>query len=178
MKLDERIDFVFGSNLADQRYIDESHFVTSKKKEIRYRIFESYVTVSKCLKDDNIIKLREKMFGKPIKKIGRKAFANRINLKNAILNGNIVHIGSESFYNCFGLTNIYKNEAVKYIGQSAFKNCINIKEIHFLTAQHIAEKSFKNCLSLEKVYIPNAYKISEEQFYDARNYIQLNLATN
>ena len=165
MKLDERIDFVFGTNLADQRYIDESHFVTSKKNEIRYRIFESYVTVSKCLKDVNIVKLRERAFGKPIKKIGRKAFANRTYLKSILLNNNIAHIGSESFYNCFGLINIYKNETVKYIGQSAFENCISMKEIYLPAAQHIDEKAFKNCLVLEKVYIPNVYKIAEEQFY-------------
>ncbi len=175
MKLDERIDYVFGSNLADQRYIDEAHFVTSRKKGFRYRVFENYVTVAKCTIGKEECEVRSQLFGKPVIKIARRAFAKMREIKRLKLNSNIIHLGTEAFDNCFGLTELLECENVKYIGFAAFRNCINLKNISLPKVKHVTNCAFKNCLKLESVKMPELHKVAEGQFFRCESLSQVEL---
>lgn len=159
MQLDEIIDDVYGTNLADARYIEESHYRQKSKKGIKYIIFDSYATVRKIMDYKPSIVIKDTISGKPVKKIRTKCFNGNNVVETVTLGKAVVHIGSYCFMNCSNLKEIKNIESIKYLGASAFYNCKKLKDLSIPNKiKVIGKEAFKNCISIETVSIPGTCK--------------------
>ncbi|MFR9191996.1 MAG: Mur ligase family protein [Anaerovoracaceae bacterium] len=155
LKLDEIIDYVYGINTADERYIDEAAYIKISKNDMNYRVFRDYASIKKYSGRLNVVKIKNKISGKKITKLWQKAFAGNNNIHYVELGKNIRHIGSECFADCKGLQEIKLSENTKYIGKKAFYGCTNLKkvivdsEIIFL-----GKDAFTGCENLNEIVMP------------------------
>lgn len=155
MKLDERVDSVFGINTSDQRYIDESNYLKYNSHNVIYNIFNEYASVKRCMSKKKNIRINKKVGGKPIKKIYMKAFLNNQNVNIVHVGQNVRHIGSLAFRNCKNLEKVYFSENVRFVGNKAFENCTNLKYVEFSgNLLFLGRDVFENCSKLQQVVVP------------------------
>lgn len=169
VKLDELLDSVFGTDLADQRYIDEAHFTTFRKKNFKYRVFKNYVTLNKYFGEEEIVSIRKNVLGKPVKKISQGAFKSNEKIKSVEIGENVVRIGENAFKDCRNLTQISLNDNLRVIGEYAFENCINLKKIMLPKGLiHIGENAFRGCENL-KILMPEGASYMDKNILDKCN---------
>lgn len=166
MKLDEIIDEIYGTNIADERYVEESLFSTINKKGVKYRAFESYVTAMRYMENKGQLSIGNTLNGKEIKKINTGCFRGNKYLQAVKLGKNILHIGSNSFADCNNISHIEHQGTIKFIGRQAFENCRNLQEFDIPKGIVVLGSSaFKNCSSLESIHIPSScFMILKETF--------------
>ena len=92
MRLDEIIDSIYGTALADQRYIDEGKHVKHKSNGVHYNLFEKYAAVSNMRKTPETYKMKGAILGKPVKIVCDNACKGNKTLKELIIGQNVCHI--------------------------------------------------------------------------------------
>ena len=123
-----------------------------------------------------------------VKKIGKRAFVNCINLKHALCLSNLIEsIDDEAFYNCENLTKFTVSWACKRIGKRAFANCkslisIKVSKHGIWNMELIDEEAFSECISLKEFELIKVTDVSRgvtsyqhprainaKAFYNCRN---------
>ncbi|MBO4865486.1 MAG: leucine-rich repeat protein [Ruminococcus sp.] len=107
----------------------------------------------------SVIDIPDKLDGKPITKIGDKAFmgneyVTEITSDNFYLNS----IGEFAFCNCTALKKIYLPNSIETLGRGAFANCSSLTDIRIPSLEAIEEGTFQRCTSLEVFHIPGRVK--------------------
>ena len=161
MKMDEIIDYVYGLNTADERYIDEAEYTRISKNDMNYRVFHDYASIKRYMGVMKEVNVKKKISGKQITKLWKKAFYGNESVEKVNVGDNVRHIGSECFGNCKNLKEVSLPDNVRYIGSRAFSGCENLKriiidgEIIFL-----GRKAFDGCVNLQEIVLPK--NVSEE----------------
>lgn len=102
---------------------------------------------------DGCANLKSVAFGKKLKTIGSKAFANS-GITKANISGLTEVIGDYAFYGCPNLTSMSTSKYVKTIGTSAFQNCAKLKSAGIgASVQNIGDYAFAGCTSLKSTTI-------------------------
>jgi hypothetical protein len=103
--------------------------------------------------------LRSVVLPNTIKKIGKAAFSNCINLTSINFPNSLIEMGHGAFNNT-GLVNIKLPEGIK-LGHGAFRRCTRLVSVTF-PATLILEGGFTfyNCSNLTDIIIPNNAKIT------------------
>ena len=155
MLLAERIDSMFGTMLADQRYIDGVKFKTAKQNRVTYNLYPDYATVVNAVDYDGTIKILKNIRGRVVSNLGDGAFSDKENIKNVKLHNKIRHIGDACFHGCGMIKSMDLPSSVKYIGERAFAECNNLEKITVRTGLlHIAKEAFAECAALKEIYLP------------------------
>lgn len=159
VRLDDRIDSVFGLNTSDQRYLDEAECFAIQKKGMKYRVCPEHISVIRYYGKKSNIKIKESFMGKPVKKLMSKAFLGNDYVREVKVGSAINHIGSACFQKCANLNSIVISESVKYIGKNAFRECENLEKV-FIEGElyFLGEGAFKNCTKLSEIHIPEKQK--------------------
>ena len=94
-----------------------------------------------------------------VRAIKDKAFSDRRQLVNVILNEDLEKIRACAFQECTSIQEIRIPNAVKTIKKEAFKNCSWLMSVTLGDGlEEIGEEAFWYCKSLEEIVIPNAVK--------------------
>lgn len=159
MKLAERVDSMFGTMYADQRYIDEVTVRKTVENGIRYNLYPDYATAmgrkSRTVKNASI-KIEKTIKGRPVTNLGDGAFSEEYSINSIKMTKNIRHIGKGCFNGCGDLEEIdLKN--VKFIDEEAFCDCSSLSNIIINEGlMHIGREAFKNCHELTSLRLPKS----------------------
>ena len=105
------------------------------------------------------ITIASKSGGKPVTKIGSRAFQNIENVKKIIIPEGVTDISASAFYGCINLEEIVFPSTLKNIGAMAFYNCKKLKNAVIPEGMNnIPSSLFYGCESLESVTIPSTVK--------------------
>ena len=170
-KLDERIDDVFGTNFADGKYVEESRYRSLQRRNVNYRIFTGHATLLRGGEETTSARIRGRIAGKKIQKIGMESFLNHPSLETVSAGRHVLHIGSKSFFSCSRLKKVEHQNSILFIGKSAFANCTNLIELQIpQKLRFMGAGAFKNCSALEQVRIPaGCADIPPQAFAGCRN---------
>ncbi|MGN1334803.1 MAG: Mur ligase family protein [Anaerovoracaceae bacterium] len=157
MKLDDLIDDVFGLNLSDQRYIDESHYMGMQKDNAKYKVFPEHVSLSKYYGDARVVRIKSKLMGRNIKKVWDKAFAGNEDIEIVRIGDNVQHIGDNCFENCMSLKKVVIPEKTKGLGSMAFSDCHQLEEVEIRgKLAFLGEDVFAGCGKLRSIKVSAA----------------------
>lgn len=193
VKLDDVIDTLFGTNLSDERYLDESKFEIVEKGGESFYVFEDYATLISSVKRKETLSPSKKIYGRKVKKLADGVFSYRKDLLKIKLHKHILHIGKKAFYHCsnivsidnatsvkyiddeafFGntsLTNFDMGEDLIYIGKSAFEGCSSIKDLTIpASVLYIGQNAFKDCQKIEEIVVEGSPLIADNAFANCEN---------
>ena len=193
LDLDVIIDTLFGTDLADERFLDQSQYVEFEKDLFAYNIFEKYATLKAYYGMEKAITVSGLSFGRTVKKIVERAFYGNEYIESVSIPSEVVHIADSAFEDCSMLTCVSGAENIKHIGgrafyknsnlktidvgkklmiieESAFEDCSALDEIIIpSTVVHIGKNAFKNCVSLKNVFIEGNPIIEEGAFEGCEN---------
>ncbi len=92
----------------------------------------------------------------PIEIISENAFSG-CNITNVMIYDNIKSIGKKAFANCINLEGVTIPDSVTEIGEEAFAGCTNLKRVTIPnTVLSIGKCAFSGCSSLESITLPFA----------------------
>lgn len=155
VKLDERIDDIFGTNFSDGKYVEGLHYVGRKHNGVKYRIFDEHATVWGTAGTSRQLKIKRRIGGKKVKKVRMGAFRGSKVLKEIRLGSQIRHIGTGSFAQCRKLESVVGGCRIVFIGKKAFEDCFSLKKIRLPeTLRFLGAGAFENCRNLENIRIP------------------------
>lgn len=118
---------------------------------------------------DGVAVVPDEYRGKPVTRIGKRAFANRSKLTSVFLGNNITEIGEQAFYNCSYLTSANIPESVTKIGKQAFQSCRLLEGVVTIPngVTELGESAFAYCRSITGVRIGSGIKsIGDSAFSD------------
>lgn len=99
--------------------------------------------------------LKEVIFPKKLRKVGKRAFYHCLGLQNIQLGDSLIDIGEEAFWGA-SVKELSIPQSVHFLGQSCFACCNNLTELVIHSPEFIAgEKVFYRCINLRKVIFPN-----------------------
>ncbi len=148
--------------------------------DLYYVVENGEVTITGFVEFSSVIEVPETIGGKPVTRIGEKAFYASSIPREITLPEGIVSIGDEAFSGCSNLEKVSIPDGVQSIGNEAFSNCRYLRSIEipgsvksigdeafyacgFLTTvsfqegtTHIGSEAFLDCDSLESVYISSS----------------------
>ncbi len=155
MLLAERIDSMFGSMMADQRYIDGVKFKTTNYNKVKYNLYPDYATVVNCVDVNGKITVAKSIRGREVYNLGEGAFSDKENITNVVLPKQIRHIGAGCFHGCGMIKNLKLPSGLKFIDDRAFAEC-NVLEKLILPegVLHLGDEVFDGCTELTEVYLP------------------------
>ena len=129
------------------------------KTEIKTAPVEGGCTVSQYKqgffdREDTVV-IPEKIEGKTVVSISKKAFAGNRQLRSITLPDTVLYIEKAAFSGCTSLSDIKPGENVVRIDSAAFKGCTSLKSIELPDSlKELNGEAFMNCSSLESVVIP------------------------
>ncbi len=160
MNLDEVIDFCFGTDLADQRHLDEAAYAEWEQRGILYRFFSSYGSIVSCTGRKKRIQIPGRLFGQPLLKLGKRCFAGCLFLEQLHFGGHLLRIGEEAFRGCTALREVSGTRSVKVIGGGAFAGCCRLQNFDF--GGHLLEigpEAFAGCAGLQEIHLPASLRV-------------------
>ena len=104
--------------------------------------------------------------GRPVVKIGDRAFSDCESLTSVEIPDGVETIGDSAFAFCKSLTSVEIPDGVKTIGDDAFGNCKSLTSVEIPNSvETIGDSAFWNCESLTSVEIPDGVKtIGDDAF--------------
>ena len=173
MLLAERIDSMFGTMLADQRYIDGVKFKTAKQNRVTFNLYPDYATAVNAVDYDGKITVARKVRGRVVCNLGDGAFSDKENITAVKLHRDIRHIGDACFHGCGMIKSMDLPSSVKYIGERAFAECNNLEKITVRKGvMHIAREAFAECSALKEIYLPSTItEMGENVFANCDNLV-------
>lgn len=91
---------------------------------------QSYTVKGIGTAKDRYIVIPPEYNGKPVTRIGERAFSFNTELTGVKISANVESIENYAFYGCTGLTNVLIPKSVTSIGGSAFYNCFKLVEVN------------------------------------------------
>jgi len=106
--------------------------------------------------------------GKPVTRIGNRAFEKCRNLTSIELPDNLTHIENLAFHLCENLTSIELPDSVTHVGDWAFAQCYALTDIELPdSVTYIGDNAFDGCMALTSIELPdNLTYIGDNAFYD------------
>ena len=110
--------------------------------------------------------VRKVRFHPSVTEVQYRAFSNRLNLTNVVLNKGLKKIGIHAFRGCRLLPIITLPSTLTKIGEGAFECCTTLREIILNEGlTQIGWCAFKDCASLESITLPSTVtEIGSEAF--------------
>ncbi len=107
--------------------------------------------------------------GRPVAKIGVRAFKNRATLTQIVLSKGVKSLGDSVFSGCAALTQVFLPQGLERIENRAFAGCSALTEIVLPDGvREIGESAFFSCSALKEVALPDALqKLGRYPFADA-----------
>lgn len=111
-----------------------------------------------CFFEDNTV---EKVFlPKSLKRIGKRAFCNCVNLREVRFPQTIAYLGKEIFKGCSSLQSIALPDGIVAFGTELFADCASLKNVKLPSGlKYIPYGTFYNCVSLENVALPESVEL-------------------
>lgn len=116
--------------------------------------------------------------GKPVTRIGDRAFSGKNALKSVVLPDSVTYIGTQAFYACSQLTSINIPASVTTIGAQAFQSCRSLATPLVLPENllTVADNAFANCAKLPSVtFGEKVTAIGEQAFSDCTSLTSVTL---
>lgn len=127
-----------------------------------YTIYEDHVVLEEYHGDDEVVKIPETIWGKPVTVIGRCCFEKNNNIRSVELTKYIEVIGYQAFFGCENLMEVIGGENVTSIDKLAFQVCRKLEKIEVGNKlEHIGGSAFSRCSSLEKMSPQNNLLVIE-----------------
>ena len=105
--------------------------------------------------------------GKPVTKIGEKAFFDCLQLKRVVIPNSIISIEEGAFGYCESLINVVIPNGVTSIDKTAFTYCTSLTSITIPdSVTFIGGSAFNKCLSLENIILSNNLTTLETYTFD------------
>ena len=102
-----------------------------------------------------VLVIPEKIDGKTVSTIGKRAFYSRSNLEGVVFPSGLRSIKTEAFKYCDALKTLTFPDGVTEIGESAFEECEDLKSVYLPKNLKVLEtKAFANCYELWEVDLP------------------------
>ncbi len=121
------------------------------KKSIIREPYEKYVLKNKRY-DFNLSLENTVLIPKEVKRIGKGAFKNCVNIKNLIFEEGIETIEENAFFGCTGLESVVFPSTLIKIGNNAFENCNHLENVVFSEGiKYIGEKAFYDCFRIKNI---------------------------
>ena len=118
-----------------------------------YQVSQHGIVIDRILNITKGIKIPEEIDDKPVVAIGKKAFAQRNDVRKVQIPDTIRYIGRQAFYNCTNLKSVTLPNMLREMGNEAFAMS-GIESIHIPgTLACINERMFSFCNRLSKVQI-------------------------
>ena len=114
-----------GETARDSAWSDPVRFTREEEPGMGFRLINNNTEyeVSSLGSAEGEIVVPDTYRGKPVTKIGDRAFANRNKLLGVTLGEKIKEIGVQAFYNCTYLRTVNLPSSLERIGEQAFQSC-------------------------------------------------------
>ncbi len=139
--------------------------------ELVYEVFEDYVEITGVNPEESSIEIPREIEGKPVTKIGYRAFANSY-MREVTLPDTITEIGAGAFLDCLFLKKIVIPDGVSEIKYQTFRGCTLLREVYIpKSVTFIDDEAFYRCSSLKVLseLSKDLYKIGESAFLDCHS---------
>lgn len=179
-KISDVIDINFSNENDIVAYVDNSTFTMYRNSSCSfiysYNINLHGIVVEKIINIYKNIKIPCVIDKKPVVAIGRKAFANRNDVKKVILPDSIKFIGKKAFEGCSNLKSINIPDGLEKIYQQAFSMTALEKIIVPETVTDICDRAFSFCRNLSDVKLNEGLcQIGEYAFSECDSLISMEL---
>lgn len=102
-----------------------------------------------------------------LKRIGDRAFAGCVGLKNIVIPEGVTYIGDDAFENCRSLKSITIPDSVTEISGGAFSGCTGLQEIKLSkNLNYLGSNIFEDCTRLKEITIPENMEAIEFGSFD------------
>ncbi len=139
--------------------------------ELVYDVFEDHVEITGVNPQKNSIAIPSEIEGKPVTKIGYRAFANA-QIREVTLPDTITEIGAGAFLDCLFLEKVVIPDGVSEIKFQTFRGCTLLREVVVpKSVVIIDDEAFYRCSSLSSLseFSKDLYKIGESAFLDCHS---------
>lgn len=127
--------------------------------EFEYEDVEGGVAITGYNGKAEIVVIPEKINGKDVVEIGKKAFANNINIKAVKVTGAVEKIEEQAFSTCTELEILLTGSSLKIIEKYAFLGCANLKCIELNEGlETMGYGCFSMLPLIDEIYIPSTTK--------------------
>ena len=139
----------------------------SQNALFRYKVFDTYVSISEYVGEETNVVIPDKIEDKEVLVVDAQAFYNNKTVSNIVMSNNIVTVGEYSFAGCTALKSITLSTNLDNIADYMFENCISLESIKITDSVRIIGKyAFMSCNSLEQITIPSAVEeVMNNAFY-------------
>lgn len=132
-----------------------------------YAIHEDHVVLEEYHGDEEVVKIPETIWGKPVTEIGRCCFERNSNIRIVELTKYIEVIGNQAFFDCENLTEVIGGENVITIDSLAFEVCRKLENVEIGDKlERIGVAAFSRCIALEKIAPQDNLLIIENYAFD------------
>ncbi len=136
-----------------------------------YDVFDEYVEILGLNTEETIITVPSEIEGKPVTKIGYRAFANSY-VREVILPDTVNEIGAGAFLDCLFLEKVAIPNGVSEIKYQTFRGCTLLREVIIpKSVIKIDTEAFYKCSSLKSVseFSKDLSEIGESAFLDCHS---------
>ncbi|MBR3805868.1 MAG: leucine-rich repeat domain-containing protein [Clostridia bacterium] len=152
----------FGIEISEDNgpAFDDTVYTPTKGLEYSLSGDKSYYVVSGIGEADGAeIVIPSEHNGKPVKKIGEKAFAGG-RFISVVIPDSITHIEDRAFFYCYNLKQVIGGRGVSILGEGVFENCISLTEYTVYKAMiKISSDAFMNCFALSAINVTPANEL-------------------
>lgn len=133
----------------------------------RYAEKNGQITITGWLGTGGAAEIPSEINGKPVTRIGNRAFGGSVNLVSVTVPDSVAEIGEGVFEGCTGLTSAVLSDHLTEIPKAAFYGCTSLKSFSFPeNVERIGENAFYECASLPSVPFPESVtEIGEYAFF-------------
>lgn len=115
--------------VVQSRVGEETLQYPSKNEEFEYKVYETYIEISKYIGTETVVTVPNTIEELPVKAIGDWSFVRCESITSVNLPDGIVQIGYESFEDCSSLKEINLPEGIELIDKGAFHGCLSLVEL-------------------------------------------------
>jgi len=125
---------------------------------LRYKVGDNTVTITDCNEIvSGALAIPLTYDGKPVTRIGDRAFWKCTNLTSVTIPDSVTRIGRNAFASCSSLTSVTIPDSVTSIENGAFFGCSSLTSVTIPdNVTRIGRSAFKSCSSLTSVTIPES----------------------
>lgn len=116
---------------AESRYeIYQSHCADTTEDGFGYSYFEDGVAINSYTGSAEDVVIPDQIDGKPVKRIGKWAFAGTTGMKTVHFPDSLTSIGPDAFCSCTGLTTITLPESLRVLSAYSFVLCTSLETVY------------------------------------------------
>lgn len=132
------------------------HLKIPEHLHVTYANKHMNVPISEICKDafNGAINLIQVFIPKSVTRIGDRAFANCINLREVHSEEAApdIEIATMAFSGCLNLNTVKMTRTVKFLGSEAFGDCYGLEYVN-MPMKRINNYAFKNCANLKRIFL-------------------------